>query len=82
MGKVDDLRKMREAKYLMRQKSTTVEAQQEYDTSPELQDVLTKAAQSPTVRRSRGPSCGHKGIGGKTCTRPKDHPEKNHRYKN
>ena len=31
------------------------EAQYEYDTSPELQDLLTRAAASPTVHRMRRP---------------------------
>lgn len=26
------------------------------------------------------PLCGHTAIGGKRCTRPQGHPEKNHRY--
>ena len=29
------------------------EAQQEYDTNPDLRDLLAKAAASPTVRRTR-----------------------------
>ncbi len=31
-------------------------AQREYDTNPELQELLSKAASSPTVRRSRRPA--------------------------
>lgn len=60
MGKVDDQRRMREARYEARNKM--------------LAAVLPVVLEELVV-------CGHKGASGKTCTRPKDHPEKNHRYK-
>jgi len=68
MGKVEDLRKMREAKYL-RQRRVKV------DPTLLLPGVLPPAS-------GIGPElCGHKGVGGKSCTRMKNHKEKNHRYK-
>ena len=64
MGKVEDLRKMREARYEERRAVKKVD--------PAL--VLPAAVDQVLL-------CGHKGVGGKTCTRLKDHQEKNHRYK-
>lgn len=61
MGKVDDLRALREARY----------------------EAKGKPASKPKAVETKGSEklCGHKGVGGKSCTRPKDHEEKNHRYK-
>lgn len=58
MGKVDDMRAMREARYAALSKSQTRRI-----------DIQNADA-----------TCGHRAISGKTCTRPKDHSEKNHRY--
>jgi hypothetical protein len=72
MGKVDDLRKMREARYLLRHGMLAPKA------APEPAPDTTWVE---TVEIKDYGKCGHKGVGGKTCTRPKDHSEKNHRYK-
>lgn len=87
MGKVDDMRAMREARYAARQKMSE-DLQKKYDNDPGLRKALKDAAESGTVKKERPPRrevteelCGHRAIGGKTCTRPKDHAEKNHRYK-
>jgi len=65
VGKVEDLRKMREARYMMRHGMV----------------APGKKAQEAAKAITGSDLCGHKGVGGKSCTRPKDHPEKNHRYK-
>lgn len=36
----------------------------------------TRKAKEPTVEL-----CGHRGVGGKSCTRDKDHSETSHRYR-
>lgn len=81
MGKVDDQRKAREAKY---------EAMQKRKIDPSLllpgvavEIIGNKEAISYADEHHSDlfVKCGHKAMGGKTCTRPKDHPEKNHRYK-
>ena len=72
MGKVEDLRKMREARYENRKKSTV---DRTLDRSLILPGMIAPA------QPKKDALCGHKGVGGKTCTRPKDHAEKNHRYK-
>lgn len=89
MGKVDELRKMREAKYeAMRQRSDRSLLER-----PDLQQSLAemrrgegrveipRAARDIDNHKEAPYVCGHKGVGGKSCTRPKDHTEKNHRYK-
>lgn len=81
MGKVDDQRKMREANFEQRRRA-------KIDPSLLLPGVAIEVV-GPVEAISYGKEnypelfekCGHKGIGGKTCTRPKDHTEKNHRYK-
>lgn len=68
MGKVDDMRAMREARY-----------------SERAQKVMKTVEERKGVKGQHVPldteSCGHRSISGGYCTRPKDHPEKNHRYK-
>jgi len=56
---------MREARYMMRHGMV----------------APGKKAQEAAKAITGSDLCGHKGVGGKSCTRPKDHPEKNHRYK-
>jgi len=60
MGKVDDMRAMREARYAAQSKSQTKRVAIQKEATDDL--------------------CGHRAISGKTCTRLKDHSEKNHRY--
>ena len=60
--------------------------------APRTQAARTQAAGSqapPPVRRTPVPSadpepqpelCGHRNMSGRTCTRPAQHAEKNHRY--
>lgn len=76
MGKVDDMRAMREARF-----------------SERAQKVMKKVEDRKVTRASEIDNdkgapyqqddllCGHANISGKTCTRPKGHTEKNHRYK-
>ena len=46
------VRENEDGSLLMQPARVISEAQYEYDTTPELQELLTKAAESPTVRRS------------------------------
>lgn len=71
MSKVDALRAMREARYAQTTKPTGARP-----SSSSVQQGLDPAAATgvPAAR------CGHTSISGKVCTRPVNHPEKNHRY--
>lgn len=69
MGKVDDMRAMREARFSERAKRVMSKAEEK------------RASKVETPAPPTEELCGHKAIGGKSCTRPKDHTEKNHRYK-
>lgn len=71
MGKLEDQRAMREANHLAR--STGVKAAR-----PAIPKVPTKGG--PKKETQSGPLCGHRSVGGKSCTRVKDHDEKSHRY--
>ena len=53
---MDDRMRFRSANVGMGQSQSTrivADAQQEYDSNPELRDLLARAAASPTVRRTR-----------------------------
>jgi hypothetical protein len=82
LGKVDDMRAMREARFSARAKrvaelaalrgevrETLLNKAEELGNLSEVQDILAEEL------------CGHQSISKARCTRPKDHPEKNHRYK-
>lgn len=90
MGKVDDQRAMREAKYASRQRSAagsvpaTPPRAAAARTRPISQDRATDAP-AVTVPASAASDelCGHRSIGNKSCTREKGHQAtgtKNHRY--
>lgn len=77
MGKVDDMRAMREARYSARAKR--IESLLEKVTRPESKSQERRLdIQEEAVTEEL---CGHQSISKARCTRPKDHPEKNHRYK-
>ena len=65
MGKVDDMRAMREAKYAAAPGSRT---------PPKI------GASIPVPSKLVGGTCPKVSISGKRCIREKDHPEKNHKY--
>lgn len=74
MGKVEELRALREARYAANQKGAAP-VKGCHSTAV---DALAKAlAPKPEVTDF----CGHQGIGGKRCTRELGHSERNHRYK-
>jgi len=83
MSKLDALRAMREARY--------AEDQARAAGRPS----ATRAPVAPPARRTATPApgtaataappatderCGHRNMGGKTCTREQGHSAKNHRY--
>ena len=81
MSKVDAMRAMREAKYARSGKV------------PDPPGAPAPKAGKPAVRRApvsltpvatedadADALCGHRNMGGKSCSRPAGHSEKNHRY--
>lgn len=70
MGKVDDMRKMREERFASMQKTSS-----SFQAS-----ARSKALDDTREAPLTDELCGHRAISGKSCTRPKDHSEKNHRY--
>jgi len=92
MGKVDDQRAMREAKYASRQRSAAgsvpatpprAAAARTRPTSPaHATDAPAMTAPAPAPEAS-DELCGHRSIGNKSCSREKGHQAngtKNHRY--
>lgn len=75
MGKVDDLRALREARYARMQTPATVKKVQRAKHIPE-----AGIPSSGKLPEETGELCGHRAISGKTCIRPLNHTEKNHRY--
>ena len=94
MGKVDDQRAMREAKYASRQRSAAglaptppkaATARPRPAASTQAADAPAASTQTVTapVSAATDELCGHRSIGNKSCTREKGHQAsgtKNHRY--
>ena len=68
MGKVDDLRRMREERWASMQKPNSSF------------QVSQRAAEIQRAADTGSELCGHQSISKKSCTRPAGHSEKNHRY--
>jgi hypothetical protein len=87
MSKLDAQRAMREANWAARQKAAPAQAPVPEKAAPAPAPVPEKAASAQTRVTASSPEpaatglCGHRAIGGNTCTRPLGHSEKNHRYK-
>jgi hypothetical protein len=75
MSKTDDLRKMREARYLANQARGAAPAK---PTRATPQPTAPAAADEPAPSGER--LCGHRAISGRTCTRELGHTAKSHRY--
>lgn len=89
MGKVDDQRAMREARYASRQRTGGAAAAGAPPRPPAARPPAARAAgPAPSAGTAPVPAdsdelCGHRSIGNKSCTREKGHQAngtKNHRY--
>lgn len=81
MSKVDALRAMREAKYAR----AGAPPQPPGTAAPRAAKPLARpaaTAQHPVedTDAETDELCGHRNMGGKSCSRPAGHSEKNHRY--
>ncbi len=80
MSKVDELRKLREARYEAAQRTANKGEERRLSRTEDGGATAAAVRGSQPAVQSTVPLCGHMSIGKKTCIRPKDHPEKNHRY--
>ena len=88
MSKMDNLRAMREAKYAEAQKRATSAPARPKAAAPVAPPApaAKKAAQTaaePAVESDQPATeelCGHRNMGGRTCTRERGHAAKSHRY--
>ena len=87
MSKMDALRAMREAKYAAAQKAKpTTKPAARPKVAPET-TTSKAAAAARALAADPGPTegvteelCGHRNMGGRTCTREAGHSAKSHRY--
>ena len=79
MSKMDALRAMREARYEQRasRAATPTAPHRAARTAPEPAEVEQPPAE-PVV--ADDVLCGHRNMGGRTCTREQGHAAKSHRY--
>lgn len=78
MSKMDGLRAMREAKYQAASRAAKpASATKRPKALPKQADA---PASVPDVDAAPEALCGHRNMGGKTCTREAGHAAKNHRY--
>ena len=80
MSKMDALRTMREARY--EQRKAAPASRTAAPTAP-ARPAPSRAAAADTASESEPPTvplCGHRAIGGRTCTRDQGHAAKSHRY--
>ncbi len=76
MSKMDAMRAMREAKYAQQQATPGKRAAKPQP----LAKVAPDPAPGAAVGESAEALCGHRNMGGRTCTREQGHTAKSHRY--
>ena len=88
MSKVDALRALREAKYAADRAAAPAGTPKKPAAARPVAATASKPARSarassamvePAGEETEA-RCGHRNMGGKSCTRPENHSEKNHRY--
>jgi hypothetical protein len=75
MSKMDNLRAMREARY-----AASAERRPAARPAKPVPVAPEPSAGTPPPPAPEAGLCGHRNMGGRTCTRPEGHPEKSHRY--
>ena len=88
MSKVDALRALREAKYAADRaaapagpvRKTAVARPAAATTGKPARSSKTSSPPAALEATETEARCGHRNMGGKSCTRPENHSEKNHRY--
>ena len=77
MSKMDGLRAMREARYEEAAARAATRAPRRTPTLPVAPEVGASQADPPEPDSAL---CGHRNMGGRTCTREAGHAAKSHRY--
>ena len=79
MSKMDGLRAMREARYAERaaRAATPAAPPRAARTAPETAEAAKRPGEPVAADDLR---CGHRNMGGRTCTREHGHAAKSHRY--
>ena len=81
MSKVDAMRALREAKYVRGGKAPDPPGAAATGASRQAAPPARKTAAPVAQGDGDGDElCGHRNMGGKSCSRPAGHSEKNHRY--
>lgn len=80
MSKVDALRAMREAKYARAGAPPLPPGSVAPKATRPVARAAAKALEPDVVAAETDELCGHRNMGGKSCSRPAGHSEKNHRY--
>ena len=86
MSKSDAQRALREANFARRSAAGTEKlpkrtAEATSAREPERAQATRPSAVKTPSTSATEPLCGHRNMGGKKCSRPAGHAEKNHRYK-
>jgi hypothetical protein len=81
MSKMDNLRARREARYQeMANRSAKAPARRPVAPSAASPAAVSPAKAEPEKAAPTDALCGHRNMGGKTCTREHGHAAKSHRY--
>jgi len=83
MSKVDAMRAMREAKYARGGKPPDPPGAPAAKAPAGTRKPVREVSKAPVVAMAESGTderCGHRNMGGKSCSRPAGHSEKNHRY--
>jgi len=81
MSKVDAMRAMREAKYARGGRPPDPPGAPAAKAPAGTRKAVPAMSKAPVVAEiETDERCGHRNMGGKSCSRPAGHSEKNHRY--
>ena len=79
MSKMDGLRAMREARYAAARAAAPAKKAERAPVAP-AETSARKRAPAKAATPDTEELCGHRNMGGKTCTREQGHAAKSHRY--
>ncbi len=80
MSKMDGLRAMREARYAQQQARGATPGAKPTVARKVAERSAPKPAEAEPAAAEEEALCGHRNMGGRTCTREQGHAAKSHRY--